>query len=252
MPHALRIPTAHGSCALSEAAAALAPVLSGMVREARAFAWQDGLDLLATIAGLKPLCLVGRGFHERGWTAALLHVAVTASLSVLEAAPWFPEAEPDFFPDWYVAASARRSAAPVTYICRDDATRLRAASLSSRGRVSDADEAAMLGYPLCCVAQHHQRTLAFERIVIEMVQRVTQGDRERMARLVEAGTEPLPATQEEWQRHANFTAITPSPSTSVNMCDACAADRMSPAASLSRRYADLAAASGYPTDLTHA
>lgn len=218
-----------------------------MSRETRDTAWQDGLDLLATIAGLKPLCLIGRGFAEPQWSAALRRVVATAALPMLEAAPWFPEAEPGFFPDWYVAAAARRSAAPVLYICGDEATRQRAAALSSRRRVAAAAEAALLGYPICCVVQHHRRALAFERLVIDMIARVAQGDAARMARLVEAGIEPLPATQEEWRRHESITAITPSHCTAVNMCDACTADPKSVAASLSRRYEWLAAAAFYPS-----
>jgi hypothetical protein len=207
MPQALRSPTEHGPRSLLQmAAAALAPALSGMARETREVAWQDGLDLLATIAGLKPVCLIGRGFADAERSAVLRRVAGDAALPVLEAAPWFAEAEPGFFPD----------------------------------------EAALLGYPLCCVAQHHYRALAFERLAIEMLERLAQGDRGRVARLIEAGVEPLPATEEEWRRFESLTAIHPSPSTSVNPCDACTADPASAAAALSRRYDRLAAAAGYP------
>jgi hypothetical protein len=231
---------------LHRAAATLAAALSDTARATRDIAWQDGLDLLATIAGLKPLCRIGHGFAEPGWSEALRRVAAESALPVLEAAPWFPAAEPGVLPDWYVAAAARRRAAPVIYICGDEATRQRAAALSSRGRVAVADEAALLGYPPCCVAQHHRRALAFERLVSEMIERVAHGDRGHRTRLVEAGIEPLPATDDEWRRHASLTAINPSPGTSVNMCDACAADPASEAASLSRRYRHLAAAVFYP------
>ena len=244
MPYASRSATDHGP--LQAAAAALAPVLSGLPRSARGAGWQDGLDLLATIAGLKPVCLVGRGFADAAWGAALHRVAAEAGLPVLEAAPWFPSAEPGFLPDWYVAAAARRRASPVTYLCRDAATRDSAAVLSAQGRVAPADEAALLGYPLCCVEQHHRRALEFERLVAEMIERLAHGDRAHMARLAEAGVEPLPATEEEWQRHESLAAVHPSRGTSVNPCDACAADPASAATQLAHRYARLAATAGYP------
>ena len=244
MSHVLRSVTAPDP--LQTAAAALVPALSCVPHETRDVAWQDGLDLLATIAGMKPVCLIGRGFADPAWHAALRRVADDTGLPALEAAPWFPAAEPGFLPDWYAAASARRNAAPVIYICRDDTTRERAAALSAEGRIAAADEAALLGYPLCCVAQHHERALGFERLAAAMLERLAGGDRARMERLAEAGVEPLPATDAEWQQYARLMAIHPSSGTSVNPCDACAADPASAAARLAQRYHRLAVAAGYP------
>lgn len=65
MPHALRSESEPvTSSLLHRAAATLAAALSDTARATRDIAWQDGLDLLATIAGLKPLCRIGRGFAE--------------------------------------------------------------------------------------------------------------------------------------------------------------------------------------------
>jgi hypothetical protein len=230
---------------LLAAGAVLSAALAGVARETRHVAWQDGLDLLATIGGLKPVCLVARGFADPAWSAALRAVASEAGLCALEAAPWFPAAEAGLLPDWYLTAAARRRAAPVTYLCRDDETRQRIVALSTQGRVTAADEAALLGYPPCCVAQHHRQALGFEQLVIAMIARVARADEAHMSRLVAARIEPLPATDDEWRRYEYLTAIRPSPGTSVNMCDACAADAASPAAILSQRYASLAAHAGY-------
>jgi len=244
IPHALRSDTLPRPERV--AAAALSRALAGVAPAQRDAARQEGLDLVATIAGLKPLCLAGRGVADVDWHAALRRVAAEAGLCLLEAAPWFPADPSGTLPDWYVAATARRGAATVAYLCRDDAVRRRAAALSAEGRVAAADEAALLGYPVCCVAQHHRRALAFERLRIELLERIAQGDRERMARLVAAGIEPLPTSEADWRRQARLTAIAPAPATSVNMCDACATDPESAAARLSRRYRALAAAAAYP------
>ncbi len=86
-----------------------------------------------------------------------------------------------------------------------------------------------------------------------MTARLAQGDPSRMARLIETGVAPLPASAAEWQDYRRLTAIAPAPATSVNMCAACAGDDASPAASLARNYAALAAAAAYPRpDLNHA
>lgn len=244
MPQALRSSDEPGPV---RTAASLVPVLACVPHETRDVAWQDGLDLLATIAGMKPVCLIGRGFVDPAWHAALRRVAHDAGLPVLDAAPWFPAAEPGVLPDWYATASARRHAARVTYICRDDAMRERAAALSARGRIAAADEAELLGYPLCCVLQRHERALGFERLVAAMIERLARGDRPHMERLAVAGVEPLPATEEEWQRYARLTSIHPSSGTSFTPCDACALDSASAAAQLGHRYHRLAAAAGYPS-----
>jgi hypothetical protein len=194
---------------------------------------QDGRDLLALFAGIKPVCLLGRG---EAASASLLRVAADAALPMVEGAPLAPAGE---LPDWYLAAWARRRQPAVIYVCRDDATAQRAA-LAAQGRVSAADEAALLGYPLCCVAQHHRQALALERLIAAMTERMAEGDQARMARLIATGAEPLPSTAAEWACYERLTAIAPAPFTSVNMCDACVAAADSPARRLSRRYRALA------------
>ncbi|HUZ73998.1 MAG TPA: hypothetical protein VMU87_13525 [Stellaceae bacterium] len=233
---------------LLRSAAALAAAVARLPVSLRATAAQDGLDLLAVLAGLKPLCLAGRGgAFDAEFRAALVAAAAAASLPVLEAAPWEPQAAPGVLPDWYRAATAQRCAKMrVLYLCRDVGIRDAAAALSAQGRVAAADEAALLGYPLCCVVQHHRQALGLEQLTIAMTARVAQGDPDRMARLIEAGVEPLPASAEEWRDYRRLTAIAPAPATSVNMCAACAGDDASPAAALARSHAALAAATAYP------
>jgi hypothetical protein len=204
----------------------------------RAPSWaatQDGRDLLALLAGIKPVCLLGRG---KAANAALLQVAREALLPMVEGASLAPAGA---LPDWYFAACSRRRQPAVIYVCRDVATAQLAAALAAQGRVAAADEAALLGYPLCCVEQHHRQALALERLIAAVTERLAGGDRARMARLIATGVEPLPSTAAEWACYERLTAIAPAPFTSVNMCDACAADGDSPARRLSRRYRALAA-----------
>ncbi len=147
-----------GSILLRDAAAVLAQAVARRPAELRTTAAQDGLDLLAVIAGLKPLCLAGRGGAcDAEFRMALVETAAASSLPVLEAAPWEPQAAPGCLPDWYLAATARRRGTlRVVYFCRDAGVRDAAAALAAQGRVAAAEEAALLGYPPCCVAQHHR------------------------------------------------------------------------------------------------
>ncbi|HXP31098.1 MAG TPA: hypothetical protein VN832_08410 [Stellaceae bacterium] len=199
-------------------------------------ATQDGRDLLALLAGIKPVCLLGRG---EAASALLLQIAADASLPIVEAAPLAP-APAGELPEWYLAACLRRREAAVIYVCRDAVMAQFAAVLAAQGRVSAADEAVLLGYPLCCVEQHHRQALALERFIAELTERRAQGDRARMARLIATGADPSPASAAEWARYDRLTAIAPAPFTSVNMCDGCAGDADSPARRLSRRYRALA------------
>ncbi len=186
---------------------------------------QDGLDLLAVAAGLKPLCLIGRGTGDPGWGTIWNAPVVTGAI-------WEPEGD---LPAWYLAATARRrSTYRVTYLCNGPATQKAAEALCRLSRVSAEAEAALLGYPLCCVAHHHRQVLRAEKEIATRATRLASGDEPRRVRLVETGALSVPCPP-----------IRPAPCTSINMCDACARSDESPAALLSNRYRALAAAAGY-------
>lgn len=236
-----------GSEIFRTASAALRSLLARVENDRRATAWQDGLDLLAVLAGLKPVCVIGRWGNE-AWAEALRAAADRADLPRIDSAPWEPEPPDEQLPRWYLAATARRRAnRHVLYIFGDGAAARDAATLSAKGRVGAAEEAALLGYPPCCVAAQHSRTLDLEKLVAEIAERVAKGDSERMTHMIEAGAMPLPISRQDWDRYSAAVAIAPAASTSVNMCSGCVADRESPAQALSRRYRALAALADYPS-----
>jgi len=200
---------------------------------------QDGLDFLALLAGLKRTCLIGRGFADNEFSSFLSGLAATAGLPTHMGAGWEPMG---VLPVWYLEASARRRARQdLLYICADEAAREEVAALCGKGRVTAAEEAALLSYPLCCVEAHHRRTLEIEKLHIEWAGE----DIERAARLIAAGLEPRPQAAADWARLEALVATTHAACTSVAMCAACIADHDGAAARMSRRYRDLARAAGY-------
>ena len=66
-----------------------------------AMAPQEMLDYLAMLAGLKPVCLVGRGFDDSDWVAGVERLAREMRLQVVNGAKWHAESEHAGLPDWY-------------------------------------------------------------------------------------------------------------------------------------------------------
>lgn len=231
---------------LGGAATEIAAALAHVSGEERDEAWQDGLDLLGVLAGLKPLCIVGRGARDEGWRDALRATALRSEIPVVDIAPW--DVAADLLPAWYLAASARRRASlSVLALCADARVRDAAVSLAARGRVGPAEEAALLGYPRCCVDAHHVRMQALERLTAELTARVARGDEARMMRMIETGAAPLPQSRADWARFAAAASPAPLPFTSIVPCAACAADTDGPAHAIARRHAALARSAGYGT-----
>jgi len=236
-----------GQPKLRDAAARLAWQAGRVAPPLDGAAWQDGLDLLAVATGLKPVCLLGRGDVDPEWLAAARDVAAALDFAARDGVGWLPAAADDALPRWYRdATAARLSRAPVVYLYAEPRLGAQIAALGTGERVAAADEAALLGYPFCCVAQHHTQTLALEQLTIALLARLAGDDTERLQRLVAAGVTPTPREPDEWRRFQSVTAIDPEPGTSVNRCAACAADANSPAQRLGRRYRALAAALDYP------
>jgi hypothetical protein len=232
---------------LQPAAARLARLLPLVAPAAQPTAWQDGLDLLAVAAGLKPVCLLGRGFADAAWLDAAATVARDLGLSTLTGACWHPAAHESDLPDWYRAGFVARAARETArYVWRDGARGDDVRRLCADGRVAPDDEAALLGYPACCVAQHHAQARAFEQLTIALVTRLAGDDIARRRHLVAEGVTPTPRSEAEWRQLEAATAIAPQPYTSVNRCAACARDPDGPAGRLGARYLALARRLDYP------
>ena len=232
---------------LRPAAAHLARRLAGVAPAVRSAVWQDGLDLFAVAAGLKPVGLLGRGFADAAWLGAAEALARTLGLSALTGACWHPALRDPGFPDWYSAAVAERDTrATALYVWRDDVNGAGVRRLGADGRVAPEDEAALLGYPVCCVVQHHAQALALERLTVALVTRLAGDDIAHRRRLVAGGVMPTPQSEVEWRQLEAAGAIAPQPYTSVNRCAACASDPNRPAGRLGRRYRELARRLDYP------
>jgi hypothetical protein len=241
-----------GATNLVPVAARLATLAGAAAPDLRPAAWQDGLDLLAMASGLKPVCLLGRGdSDDADWLTAARGVADALGLHMLVGTGWQPAVTGPGFPDWYDGAVAERMAnRQVLYIWRDASVGARVARLCAGGRVDPEDEAATLGYPLCCVAQHHAQALTIERLILARVIRLAGGDPVRQRRLIAAGVVPAASSADDHARLAAAGAIAPQPYTSVNRCVGCAADTDGPAARLGERYRALAHALRYPAPPT--
>jgi hypothetical protein len=79
---------------------------------------QEMLDFLAMTAGLKPVCLVGRGFDDPSWINGVVELAQQMKLHVIQGWPW--EAVGDESPDWFreVSQENPKPQGDIVYICR--------------------------------------------------------------------------------------------------------------------------------------
>lgn len=194
---------------------------------------QDELDLRATIAGLKPACFVPVGPQLE----ALTRGALDAGLHAIDGALPRPMLPVEQFPAWYSAL--RLAGEPGRFFSRRTI-------VPPPSRIDVAAEAALFGYPECCVAEQHARSIALERLWLDMLARVCAGDEARLRRFAAASLDVSPATQDECTRLAAALAIDPVPHTSINRCSACRAlGPASPAARIGAAFAELASACDY-------
>jgi hypothetical protein len=201
---------------------------------------QEILDLLAARAGIKPVCVLGRGFDDAKWIEAAVAIAKKADLHVLEGPMWNAEPVDETLPQWFREhLRAMSPAANAFYICKLS-THAHAVRKSFENQpITMEEEALLLGYPLCCVQAHYERGALLYRTFYTMLDRRAKGDVAEMRRLVREKVKVTPETQDEEADLRRATEFTLAPFTSFHICGACAADASRPAYQVSQKYKGL-------------
>jgi hypothetical protein len=200
---------------------------------------QDTLEFAAMLVGMKPVFLLGRGFDDKAWISAVSKSASEMRVGLVEDSFWNPDFSRSNIPAWL--RDLRRSTVPerAIYISGLHDVFREIREISGRGGVTPDEESRLLGYPRCCVQDHHSRSFVVEETFAQAVMRVAEGDEKEARRIVLDDVKFL-LNDEEEARMKWATQLRPCPFTSVYMCDQCAASDRSPARSLSRQYAKLA------------
>ena len=206
----------------------------------RGMATQEAIDFVAMMAGVKPVYITGRGFDHDGWRAAVLELAASNRLYVVPGAYWEAVRPPSDLPGWFVEIGRRGLAeGRAHYIAKGRAVADELKAIAEEGRPGIAQEARLLGFPVCCVESHYDAAAAFERATFEILSRRADGDEAEMKRIAE-GPEPVrPESEEEHMLLTTAVSVRPARYTSLNMCERCAADPASPGARLSATYGAL-------------
>jgi hypothetical protein len=209
-----------------------------------AMAPQEMLDILAMVAGIKPVSLLGRGFNDARWVEGARAIACASGLHVIPGPEWSAQPPNEGLPDWYgsVRALADSLANTVFYICKAKALAEEVAECCDSNRITIEQEARLLGYPPCCVQDHYRRQKLFNRAFALMLERTAGGDSAEMQRIVREDVQMSPQTPEEIAALREAVGFVFAPFTSFTMCDSCINDRTSLARRISGHYRALAAA----------
>jgi hypothetical protein len=230
---------------LSQFGALLLQTLQGSAApEDRAASLQDSLDLVAVVAGAKPVALIGCGYPAGSWLDAVADLAIGQGLAVRRGGvPWAIAEEIDTLPDWYRKPMlASWGAADLLTIARADL--LQPFKSRAPEMVGAVDGGRLLGYPSCCVIDHHARRHFYHAFVIELIRSARDGEEEQ-ARFAASELSPPLRDASDGLRLAQALRATPVPFTSLDMCPECTAQwPHSPAGKMSATYQALAEASG--------
>ena len=206
---------------------------------------QEALDLLMTMAGLKPVTMHGVGVSQQIWLEGVPEIARSAGLTVIEGRQWnvrlHSEAAADV-PSWFteilndLADSSRAH-----YICRSRTAAREIADIGKTGAPTIAQEARLLNYPECCVEAHYVRRDRFCRFWYERLLDRAGGDEEEAARRFAQEKKLEPETPEEIETLEEIMSVRTVPYTSFNICDDClASGQISPAGMKSHQAERLA------------
>jgi hypothetical protein len=195
---------------------------------------QDVLDVLAVVAGWKPVAIVGCGYDGTGFVDRVAEAATGAGLATAMGAPWMEEGDLARLPAWYVEPLQEAvGAARILFVGRDPVE-----GLPGR-RLKGVEMARFLAYPVCCVEDYHRRRRTFHRLAVDAIRRQAGDDSQRLIRLARGQFVPTPRSDAEAKRLAAATRTVIAPLTSVAVCRPCEAGGDTPAGRLSEQYRQL-------------
>ena len=206
---------------------------------------QEGLDLLAVLAGLKPAAVLGYARADQGWRDALAEEAGRAGLAVRPCTAWISAGEFDGAPGWYAEGVAELRAKAALIAVAPDETAFAALTDGPAPVLDAAAEAALLGYPACCVAGHADWRRALHLATAPILLAAAGGDTGRARRMAAADWVPTPRDADEAARLAALLDRDVAPCTSILPCRACTADDRGPTPALSRAFRALALSCGH-------
>lgn len=202
----------------------------------RAEAAQDALDVMAVAAGWKPVAIVGCGYHAPAFVADVRRAADASGLETVEGPLWRETGEASGLPRWYGDSLAKIIGdVRVLFVARQTLTGMPGRALTA------TEEAALLGYPDCCVSEYHRRRRLYHLVMVRAIRRQTEGDQERARRLAESQVILTPRSERERRQLARATRSIFLSFASFAICGTCEAEADSPARQLSERYRRLIA-----------
>ncbi len=209
---------------------------------AREHVAQEALDLVAVVAGLKPVAWLGCGTDDADWLPGVERVLAEFDVSVTPGTGWIVATEIDGLPDWYVEPMMRTHRASRTLLVHrcDAVPEMPVMSDDDVSWATAEQEARWLGYPVCCVQDHHRRRRRFHRLTIDLIRHFAGPEEADMRRFAASEVVLRPNTAGEISQWREATRCVPAPYTSVNMCLDCEMDTASPARQLSQSYGRLA------------
>jgi hypothetical protein len=200
---------------------------------------QDALDVLAVAAGWKPVAIVGCGYDASGFGEAVRAAARPAGLEVAEGKLWREIGEARGLPPWYAdSLAAMIAGVRVLFVGNQSLQDIPGCLLTA------TEEAALLGYPTCCVVEYHRRRRLYHLLAIRAIRRQAEGDVERMRQLADSQVMLTPRSQRERRQFARALRGIFLPYASVAICEICETEPNSPARKLGERYRGLIAEAG--------
>jgi len=158
------------------------------VRESSA---QDTLEFAAMLLKLKPIFLLGRGFDDPTWVSAVKGIASRLRVPMIESAIWNVDYSKLEVPPWY-RALRETAGETATYMSADPSAITEVRKISARGWVSPAEEARLLGYPLCCVEERHKNSFVVAECLFRAAMGAAKGDEAKAREMILADVEFAP------------------------------------------------------------